>query len=107
MLFLVMSTSITNHVAYIPEEERRRLREIIYEKHVQPSGAYYEIFWYSWPRDGVLPWEDFEPAAFVYNTRGKLCLTYLRRGWKPIILEPEEIVWPPEILFKTENHHQF
>ncbi len=47
------------------------------------------------------------PIVFAYNYKGELCFVLVRRAWRYIILDPEEVFWPPEILFKGMNHHQF
>ena len=65
---------MTNHVAYMTSEARDSLKEIIYEKHVQPSGAYYELFWYHWPEDGVFPWEDLNQLSLSTIKRGSYAL---------------------------------
>ena len=88
-------------------EAEASLVNIVYERKNSRSGSYYEIFWYHWPRDGVFPWEDFEPIVFAYNEKQKLCFVLIRRGWKMIFMNPEDVSWPPEILFKGSTHHQF
>jgi hypothetical protein len=88
-------------------EARGALINIIYERRDFPSGSYHEIFWYHWPRDGVFPCEDYEPVVFAYNYKHDLCFVLVRRGWKIIITNPDEAYWPPEVLFKGVNHHQF
>lgn len=88
-------------------DARSELIEILYQVHSYSSGAYYEFFWYHWPRDGFLPWEDYEPIVFAYNHRGELCFVLVRRAWKLIIHNPDDIAWPPQIIFEGSNHHQF
>ncbi len=89
------------------EKAEASLINIIYERKDFPSGSYYEIFWYHWPRDGLLWWEDYEPVVFAYNYKHEICFALVRRGWKPIITNPEELFWPPEVRFKGGSHHQF
>jgi hypothetical protein len=83
------------------------LSNILYERHDFKSGSYYEVFWYHWPRDGILPWEDYEPVVFAYNQKHKPCFVLVRRAWRYSIANPEDVSWPPEILFKGGSHHQF
>jgi len=89
------------------QEAASSLKEILYEQHQQSTGAFYEVFWYHWPSDGVFPWEDYEPIVFVYNIKHDLCFVFIRRGWRPIILDPDEVFQPVQIMFKLGNHHQF
>ncbi|HZW57942.1 MAG TPA: hypothetical protein VFF30_16755 [Nitrososphaerales archaeon] len=88
-------------------EAKNTLVNIIYEREDFPSGSCYEIFWYHWPRDGLLPWEDYEPIVFAYNYRGELCYVLVRRAWKHIVMNPDEVFWPPQVLFRGGSHHQF
>ncbi len=88
-------------------EAEESLIDIPYERQQSQSGSYFEIFWYHWPRDGVFPWEDYEPVVFAYNRNHDLCFVLVRRAWKFIIMNPDEVFWPPEVLFKGGSHHQF
>jgi hypothetical protein len=98
---------MTDHTAYMSREALSDLVDIVYERQSTLSGSYYEIFWYHWPNDGLLFWDDYEPIVFAYNRRHDLCFVLVRRAWKFIMINPDEVYWPPEILFKGKNHHQF
>lgn len=65
-----------------------------------------EVYWYHWPRDGIFPWEDFEPVVYVYR-RGheNLCLAVLRVGWKYRVFDGEDLTYPIAVLFETPQHH--
>src|SRR5580704_13978034 len=99
--------NLTRHRAHMTRKAEDDLIEILYEIHTFATGSYYEVFWYHWPRDGLFPWEDFEPIVFAFDYKQELCFVLVRRAWRPIIYNPEEVFWPPDVVFKGSNHHQF
>jgi len=75
---------LTEHIAHMSRKAEEEIIEILYEIHKFPSGSYYEVFWYHWPRDGLLPWEDFEPVVFVYNFKQELCFVLVRDFYQKV-----------------------
>lgn len=66
----------------------------------------FEVYWYHWPRDGIFPWEDFEPVAYVFRrSHENLCMVVLRVGWKYKVFDAKDLTYPVAVLFETPQHH--
>jgi hypothetical protein len=85
--------------------DAQQLADSLFEE--RPYAVFY---WYHWPRDGIFPWEDFEPVVYIYgdnddNDDDSLCLVVLRVGWKYKAVASNDLTHPIEVLFETPQHH--
>jgi hypothetical protein len=81
--------------------DTRQLIDCIIER--RPNA---DIYWYHWPRDGIFPWEDFEPVVYAYGHDSEdLCLVILRVGWKYKVSGADDLTYPIVVMFETPQHH--